>query len=290
MPESVAANSMLICPICHSSLVLQENQWGCQQGHCFDCGKNGDVNLLLPQQKRSKSPGDSKSMVAARREFLAAGFYQPIAERLASLVLRLSQGEPKMIADAGCGDGYYLRQIQRLAYPNSDYFLANGGGVIGWDISKFAVQSAAKQANMQATWLTASNAAIPLASHSIDVLMSSFGFEVPKEFHRVLKKSGQGGYLITLDAGEQHLIELRKVIYERIYPYQEKSLMDKALFQLLTQQTLNYQITLQATQIAQLMMMTPHLYRASAAGKQRLAAVEVLPLSIDILYRVYRCI
>lgn len=261
-------------------------QLTCSQGHHFDRGKNGDVNLLLVQQKRSKSPGDSKAMVAARREFLVTGIYQPIAERLAGLVTMLSQGEPKVIADAGCGEGYYLRQIQRLAYPSRDYFNTHGGVFVGWDISKFAVQSAAKQSPLLATWLTASNAAIPLANDTVDILISSFGFEVPREFYRILKP-GQGGYLITLDAGEQHLLQLRQIIYDDIKPYQEKSYLDTSLFKLLKQQNICYKTEIQQAQICQLMTMTPHLYRASAEGKRRLSAIKHLPLTIDVICRVY---
>lgn len=277
---------MLICPNCQSSLSVVAQQFICSQGHHFDRGKNGDVNLLLVQQKRSKSPGDSKAMVAARRDFLATGVYQPIAERLAGLVTTLSQGEPKIIADAGCGEGYYLRQLQRLAYPNREYFNTHGGALIGWDISKFAVQSAAKQSPLLATWLTASNAAIPLADNSVDILMSGFGFEVSNEFYRVLK-SGQGSYLITLDAGEQHLLQLRQIIYDEIKPYQEKPSLDTGLFTLLKQQSISYQTDIQKVQINQLMAMTPHLYRTSAAGKQRLSAINYLPITIDVVCRIY---
>lgn len=279
---------MLICPNCQSTLARQAQQFRCQQGHSFDIAKQGEVNLLLPQQKRSKSPGDSKAMVAARREFLATGLYQPVAERLAGLVTMLTQGESQVIADAGCGEGYYLRQIQRLAFPNNDYFQSNGGAFVGWDISKLAVQSAAKQASTEMTWLTASNAAIPLADNSVGVLLSSFGFAVPDEFYRILEKTGQGGYLLTVDAGEQHLIELREIIYDNIKPYQEKPVLNPNLFQRLKQQTLSYQVTLSAAQIAQLMTMTPHLYRASAAGKQRLADYDELALTIDVVFRIYR--
>jgi len=37
------------------------------------------------QNKRSRDPGDSKEMVAARRRFLTAGFYQPIAAAVSGL-------------------------------------------------------------------------------------------------------------------------------------------------------------------------------------------------------------
>ncbi|PIE46205.1 MAG: rRNA (guanine-N1)-methyltransferase, partial [Gammaproteobacteria bacterium] len=256
------------CPHCRSALYHHDKQLRCAQGHAFDKGRAGDVNLLLPQQKRSKQPGDSKAMVAARRDFLASGVYQPLAESLAKTVTLLGQGQPKVIADAGCGEGYYLRQIQRLCYPHLDYFYQHGGEFIGWDISKYAVQAAAKQAKFKAHWCTVSNAAIPLPNNAVDLLICAFGFAVAPEFARILcmdnkgrtQTGGQGGYLITLDSGATHLIELRKIIYEKIKCYQEKNTLPGTLFRLLRQEVISYQVSLHQKQIIQLMCMTPHLY------------------------------
>lgn len=281
---------MLICPHCQQALVLNNQQYQCQNNHAFDVGRAGDVNLLLPNQKRSKNPGDSKAMVTARRAFLASGVYQPIAEMLAKTVTIVGQGEPKVIADAGCGEGYYLRQIQRLCYPNVGYFSQNGGAFIGWDISKYAVQSAAKQANQQtnfpATWITASNAAIPIADDKVDILISGFGFEVAEEFARVVKS---GGYVLTLDAGEQHLIELRQLIYPTLKPYQAKPALSEKHLKLLKTDDLQYHITLNAEQLSQLMLMTPHFYRATAEAKAQLAELSALSVTVDVLLRIYSC-
>lgn len=280
----------LICPHCRKPLNASEQQLNCINGHAFDKGKAGDVNLLLPQQKRSKSPGDSKAMIAARSAFLQSGAYQPIAEILAKYVTLLSQGEARVIVDAGCGEGYYLRRIAQLCYPNQAHFEAQGGALLGWDISKFAVQSAAKQsrtASIDANWLTASNVAIPVADHAIDILISAFGFEVATEFARVVKS---GGYVITVDAGESHLLALREIIYPEIKPYREKAVLDAQLFRLVKTDGIFYQIKLNAVQIEQLMTMTPHLYRASHEGKSALAALAELTVDIDGVVRIYQAI
>ena len=44
-------------------------RFNCIQGHSFDIAREGYVNLLLPNQKHSKSPGDSKDMMESRRSF-----------------------------------------------------------------------------------------------------------------------------------------------------------------------------------------------------------------------------
>jgi hypothetical protein len=61
--------------------------WRCAGGHCFDIASQGYTHLLPVQNKRSRDPGDSKEMVAARRRFLDAGCYQPIAAAVARLAL-----------------------------------------------------------------------------------------------------------------------------------------------------------------------------------------------------------
>ncbi len=273
---------MLICPHCRKILTPINKSYRCENNHCFDIGKAGDVNLLLPNQKRSKNPGDSKAMVVARRDFLASGVYQPIAELLGKYVTLLGQGEPQIIADAGCGEGYYLRHIQRLCYPTPDYFGDNGGAFIGWDISKYAVQSAVKQSNFRSQWLTASNAAIPIADNQIDILLSNFGFEVADEFTRVVKS---GGYIMTLDVGEKHLLELRELIYPSIKPYQAKALLELSLVK---EDSLQYEVTLSAQQIAQLMLMTPHFYRATQQAKEELSKLTELSVTVSVILRIYR--
>lgn len=285
--------SSFICPHCQTPLQKNNNQLRCENGHCFDIGKAGDVNLLLPNQKRSKSPGDSKEMINARRDFLNSGVYQRIADELAQSVAEFTKATHRthVVADAGCGEGYYLRQVYQ--YQLADETI-QPSHFIGWDISKFAVQSASKQAraiNMPSHWSCASNAAIPLASESVDTLICGFGFAVADEFARVLRSGNEenaAGHLITLDAGENHLIELRRVIYDEIKPYSEKPGIVHTQLTKISQSNFTYEITLDKQQIAQLMCMTPHLYRTKASGKQRLAELDSITLTIDVIKRIYK--
>lgn len=70
----------VICPVCGAALEPQGAAWRCAQGHCFDVARQGYVNLLTVTQKHSRHPGDTREMVAARRAFLDAGWYAPIAK------------------------------------------------------------------------------------------------------------------------------------------------------------------------------------------------------------------
>ena len=74
------------CPICLTSLLLLNKTYRCENNHCFDQAKEGYVNLLPVQHKHSKAPGDNADMVNARRAFLDKGFYQPLIDKLLSLL------------------------------------------------------------------------------------------------------------------------------------------------------------------------------------------------------------
>ena len=60
----------LTCPICGQLMTQEEKRVVCQQNHSFDRARQGYINLLPVQQKHSLNPGDTKEMLAARRQFL----------------------------------------------------------------------------------------------------------------------------------------------------------------------------------------------------------------------------
>ena len=98
----------LCCPLDGLPLSFEAPSWRCPSGHCFDTASQGYINLLPVQNKRSRDPGDSKEMDAARRRFLATGAYQPIAAAIAEAVLDGTAEEAATLhcLDAGCGEGH----------------------------------------------------------------------------------------------------------------------------------------------------------------------------------------
>ena len=96
--------SALACPLDGEPLNQSGTCWRCPAGHSFDVARQGYLHLLPVQKKRSLDPGDSKDMVAARRRFLNAGFYQPIAEAVNKAVAPgAADAKPLACLDAGCG-------------------------------------------------------------------------------------------------------------------------------------------------------------------------------------------
>ena len=92
------------CPLCHAPLTRSGNSYLCPQRHQFDRAKEGYVNLLPVQHKRSRDPGDSAEMMQARRAFLDAGHYQPLRDAVSA---KLRAIKPEQLLDIGCGEGYY---------------------------------------------------------------------------------------------------------------------------------------------------------------------------------------
>ena len=57
-----AATAILRCTVrgCALPLTRVESRWACEKNHSFDITRHGWVNLLQPQDKRSKQPGDMR--------------------------------------------------------------------------------------------------------------------------------------------------------------------------------------------------------------------------------------
>lgn len=266
----------LACPLDGKPLQRAGHSLRCASGHCFDLAAQGYANLLPVQNKRSIDPGDSKEMVAARQRFLGAGHYAPIAQAVSrATLMNLTSDAPASCLDAGCGEGYYLRQLAATAAQKKQSLT-----VLGLDISKWAILSAAKQ-NKQAAWVVGSNAALPVLSDSLDRILCMFGFPVYTEFARTLKA---GGVLLQVDSGPDHLRELREIIYPSLKAARSSDAAAAPTgFKHVTTDSLQFSIHISdAAAIADLLTMTPHLYRASAEGRAKAAALHEITLSVDV--------
>ncbi|CAA0082033.1 23S rRNA (guanine(745)-N(1))-methyltransferase [Zhongshania aliphaticivorans] len=273
--------TQLVCPLDQKVLLQTGNTWRCENNHCFDIAKQGHVNLLPVQNKKSKDPGDSKEMIAARRDFLNSGVYNPIAEALANTVNALCGDQDQLaILDAGCGEGYYLNSVCDALLTKDIQLQATG-----LDISKWAVRSC-KIRNPKLNGLVASNRQIPLPDQSQDIVLCTFGFPVYSEFKRVLKP---GGHIVMADPGTEHLIELRSAIYDdvrRSPPADISPALDDN-WQLSVSQKVQFTSpVINAMQCEQLLVMTPHLYRASKEGRDRAAQLHDITITGDVLIRV----
>ncbi|GAB3477634.1 methyltransferase domain-containing protein [Marinomonas epiphytica] len=271
----------LLCPIDGAPLVQRERCLICEHGHSYDLAKTGYVNLLPVQNKRSKDPGDSKEMVASRQAFLSLGHYEAIAQAIhRSLPSDLKAGDNLRILDAGCGEGYYLEQLGRALLAQQI-----DSERLGIDISKWAVMAASKR-DKGVTWLVASNAALPMPKARVDAVLCLFGFPMFEEFSRVLSEQG---YLLLVESGADHLIELREILYPKINQYKTTYADGIANFNLLTEQSVRFQFDLSSQQqIRQLLSMTPHMHKSSYEGRQALSKLNAISLTADVKLRWYQ--
>jgi 23S rRNA (guanine745-N1)-methyltransferase len=263
----------LACPLDGLPLTRHGNQAVCSSNHSYDFDRKGTINLLPVQFKKSKNPGDSKEMILARERFLNAGFYQPISDHLNQL---MAAYHVTTVFDAGCGEGYYT---QRAA----DLF--NAAAFVGMDISKDAIHAAAKRSR-DIQWIVGTNANIPVISNSIDCILSLFGFPVWQEFNRILKPNG---IVITADVGQSHLIELRQVLYPHINEKHSGTEIPEGFTLIQESNLVTHTAALSSDHISDLLVMTPHGYRAT---QERIATALLTPfpsMTLDVVFKIYSC-
>lgn len=250
----------LVCPKCSRPLQKDGKTLKCKNNHCFDFSKDGYVNLLL-SNKNGDNRGDSKSSAHARHNFLAKGYYSilkdAICKRMNGVVL-----------DICCGEGYY-----------DDY----QGTLFGFDISKEMVRLASKT-NKNATYFVANLASIPVANESIDTAIHLFAPFNDKEFARVLKKDGT---LISVIPGENHLIEMKELLYENPYKNDEKA-PDSQNLKLVSTTKVGQVVKIGREDLIELFSMTPYFYRTSEENKQKLNLVDSINLTVEFVILEYK--
>lgn len=271
----------IICPLDGLPLQLNGRSLSCENRHQFDIAKQGYVNLLPVQHKKSRDPGDSKEMIAARHRFLESGFYTKVSDLLNSTVLTLVQNKRTInILDAGCGEGYYLtRCVAELNKKLTEIELS----ALGLDISKPAILEAAKR-KQPVSWTVSSNKLPPVMPESIDIVLCMFGFCDLQIMRPIIR---HGGHLIIVEPGENHLIELRKIIYPSIKSYQKPS-SEYPDYELVDSHALTFSLRLDKDDISDLLVMTPHLYRATSAGKEAVSKLSGLKLTVDVVMRILK--
>lgn len=178
--------------------------WRCPRAHSFDLARSGYLNLLQPNERRSRAPGDSEETVAARRRWMKSGRSAPLIEALRERVLRLKLGPGSTVLDVGCGEGTMLGSLQME-------FGFDGYGV---DISQPAIDAAARRWQ-DCNWIVANaDIALPFQAGSLDLVLSITARRHPSEFHRVLKP---GGHVLYAIPAEDDQVELRERLHGEAY-------------------------------------------------------------------------
>ncbi len=290
---------VLKCPVCGGGLFVCGGSLVCrgERRHCFDIASSGYVNLLPPGKAKNAHTGDDKTMISARAEFLNKGYYLRISERLGTLALSLMKyikdGEKSIfVIDAGCGEGYHTcGALKILGGAGADVY------ALGFDASKHGASSAAKRARrgglfcgwddpLSRAFFAAGNIfELPVRDSSCDFVFSSFAPIAWEESFRALKN---GGFLITVSAGESHLFELRELLYSEPRK-RAASITPPRGFDGVCRETLSYKTEVVGEKdIMSLFTMTPFYYRTSREDREKLSGISSIDITVESVFSVYK--
>ena len=265
----------LICPVCKNSLFVDGKSFFCkgEKKHCYDISSVGHVNLCPGKS----TGGDDKRAVRSRTDFLNLGYYSPISKKLCEVLSSLDNGS--VVVDAGCGEGYYSNNIAREL----------GVDMFGFDLSKEAIIAASKSASRQGLnntlFFVGGIYDIPVGDACADAVTNVFAPCCEKEFIRILKN---GGMLVVVAAGRDHLLGLKRAIYDTVYTNEERADMPKEM-KLEAKHNVRYTVTVEGAQaIRNLFSMTPYSYRTSEKDMEKLYALTTLTTEVDVDIFVYR--
>lgn len=261
------------CPLCHEPLTLTERSYRCSNNHSFDLAKEGYVNLMPVQHKRSKDPGDNKEMMQARRRFLDLDYYAPLRDKLSQLCSHNSLDATSTILDIGCGEGYYTSHIARHVAAN----------VYGLDISKAMIRQAAKRYdNVQFT--VASSHRLPLADASLNAIIRIYA---PCNHQELVRTIADNGIVITVTPAARHLYQLRELIYDDVRLHDDEPEIIEG-FILESEEKISYPMHLSGGDAYDLLQMTPFAWKATEATISQLKAAQTFTCETDFSVRVYR--
>ncbi|MDA0337206.1 MAG: methyltransferase domain-containing protein [bacterium] len=266
-----------MCPVCQMALARVDRGFACADGHNFDTAREGYVNLVLAQHRRSAEAGDPKDSLRHRRAFLNAGHYAPLAQALIDL---LAAEAPQSILDVGCGEGYYLRQLAACA-ELADVHL------YGTDVAKEAIRLAAKVMplnNHGVEYAVGNTHRLPVRPGCLGAVLQVFAPGASAEIGRVLHETG---LYIEVKPGPRHLAAFRALVYDEPQVYAEAEI--PAGFHQQAQERISFPLLLpQADDVAGLVEMTPYKWHMNPETYGRVRELQGLQDTADFSVRLYR--
>lgn len=301
---------VFVCPVCRAVLRANGRSLRCASGHTYDMARSGYVNLLPPGRKSNARSGDPDSMVRARREFLSGGYYDRYVREAASLAAPFFGGG--VMLDAACGEGHHTLILAESLRPAL---------AVGIDASKKAADAAAKAAKAsskaanslsavseadtgadflhssdslkQSAWCTSRTGFafaagnifdMPVASASCGLVTVLFA---PIPFDEARRVLDVGGVLLTAGAGAEHLIELRRLIYDEVR-IKNSAVTKPDGFCEVRSENISYKLELDPSSLLALFEMTPFCFRAGAAARDKIASSGGMSVTVSVDCKLYR--
>ena len=124
---------------------------------------------------------------------------------------------------------------------------------------------------------------IPILDHSLDFICALFTVVNQDELKRALKEDG---YIVHVTANNQHLIEIKELIYDEIKVKSDKYI--RLDFNLVKSYDFKEKVHISNREDAlNLLMMTPHYYHIKKEKRGVLDTLQGLDITIDIKVTVY---
>ena len=208
------------CPVCNEAMFMDNYSLTCNSGHNFDLARKGYLNLLLS----GNPPVYSRELFEARHEVCKAGFYTPLIEEMAKIIVDYRKAidqEKECILDAGCGEGSHIYSLSQILKGEQDYTYfeeklkytcfkeEQNCTYIGVDISRDSINIAARN-DADIIWCVADLARLPFQDRRFDVVLNILSPASYSEFERILKDQG---IVIKVVPGSSYLKELREMLY-----------------------------------------------------------------------------
>ena len=97
-----------------------------------------------------------------------------------------------------------------------------------------------------------------------------------------------GGYLFVVGAGSEHLMGLKKALYDNVYENGERADLPKAM-EHIERLKFTHEITVNGEDdIAALFSMTPYYWRTSEADREKLLGLHELETDIEFEINIYK--
>ncbi len=191
------------CPLCHQPLTQINNSVICPQRHQFDVAKEGYINLLPVQHKRSRDPRQRRND-AGEESF--DGATPALRDAVINLLRERLDQSATAILDIGCGEGYYTHALPRRCResPRLDWTLQNGD------------QSGGETLFAGEALCVASSHRLPFADASMDAVIRIYA---PKA--QELARGETRGWVVTTP-WPHHLMELKGLIYDEVCVYMRR--------------------------------------------------------------------
>lgn len=241
----------------------------CENMHSFDLAKTGYVNLA-PQSHTTKY---DKSLFEARAKVMSSGFFEPVLDKLISIVKEHVEGiDRPVLLDAGCGEGTHLSSI------HSQLQIESVG--IGIDLAKEGIVAASKS-YPGIIWSVADLAAMPFQDEQIDVILNVLSPANYAEFNRLLER---GGIVVKVVPESGYLQELRKAFYGGKPHKEETDPVERFSehFDDVVTDRITYAFTLPEGLLASLIQMTPLTWNAGDERIGQVLAEGMKEITIDL--------